>query len=52
MVTTIVKNLISEAITDPHIEDLPRIKNSQIMKLRRIGVDSVVELAEVKRILY
>jgi DNA repair protein RadA len=36
---------MSEAITDLHLEDLPGIKQSQIMKLKRIGIDSVLELA-------
>ena len=36
---------MSQAITDLHLEDLPGIKQSQIIKLKRVGVDSVLELA-------
>jgi predicted RecB family nuclease len=36
---------MSQAITDIHLGDLPGIKQSQIMKLKRIGIDSVLELA-------
>lgn len=36
---------MSEAITDVHLEDLPGIKQSQIMKLKRVGIDSVLGLA-------
>jgi DNA repair protein RadA len=36
---------MSQAITDLHLEDLPGIKQSQIMKLKRVGIDSVLELA-------
>jgi DNA repair protein RadA len=43
--TTHVKYHMSEAITDLHIEELGGIKQSQLMKLKRIGIDSVLELA-------
>ncbi len=36
---------MSQAITDLHLEDLNGIKTSQIMKLKRISIDSVLELA-------
>ena len=36
---------MSEAITDLHLEDLPGIKQSQIMKLKRIGIDENNEMA-------
>jgi DNA repair protein RadA len=35
----------SQAITDLHLEDLPGIKPLEISKLKRIGVESVLELA-------
>ena len=34
----------SQAITDLHLEDLPGIKPLEISKLKRIGVESVLEL--------
>jgi DNA repair protein RadA len=42
---TVVKKFMSQAITDLHLEDLPGIKQNQIMKLKRVGIDSVLELA-------
>jgi DNA repair protein RadA len=36
---------MSEAITDLRLEDLQGMKQSQIMKLKRVGIDSVLELA-------
>ena len=35
----------SQAVTDLHLEDLPGIKPVQIAKLKRIGIESVLELA-------
>ena len=35
----------SQAITDLHLEDLPNIKPLEITKLKRIGIESVLELA-------
>ena len=35
----------SQAITDLHLEDLPNIKPLEIAKLKRIGIESVLELA-------
>lgn len=35
----------SQAVTDLHLEDLPGIKTVQIAKLKRIGIESVLELA-------
>lgn len=35
----------SLAITDLHLEDLENIKSVQITKLKRIGIESVLELA-------
>jgi DNA repair protein RadA len=35
----------SQAITDLHLEDLPGIKPLEISKLKRIGIESVLELA-------
>ena len=35
----------SQAITDLHLEDLPNIKPLDITKLKRIGIESVLELA-------
>ena len=35
----------SQAITDLHFEDLPNIKPLEITKLKRIGIESVLELA-------
>src|SRR4029079_10478477 len=35
----------SQAITDLHLEDLPGIKPIELSKLKRIGVESVLELA-------
>ena len=45
--TSHVVNVImpSQAITDLHLEDLPGIKPLEISKLKRIGVESVLELA-------
>jgi DNA repair protein RadA len=36
---------MSQAIPDLHLEELPGIKHSQIMKLNRVGINSVLELA-------
>jgi DNA repair protein RadA len=36
---------MSEAISDLRLEDLDGIKQNQIMKLERVGIDSVLELA-------
>ena len=42
----VVNNLMpSQAITDLHLEDLPNIKPLDITKLKRIGIESVLELA-------
>ena len=35
----------SQAITELHLEDLPGIKPLEVAKLRRIGIESVLELA-------
>ena len=35
----------SQAITDLHLEDLPNIKPLELTKLKRIGIESVLELA-------
>jgi hypothetical protein len=35
----------SQAITDLHLEDLQNIKPLDITKLKRIGIESVLELA-------
>jgi hypothetical protein len=35
----------SQAITDLHLEDLPNIRPLDLTKLKRIGIDSVLELA-------
>ena len=37
----------SQAITDLHLEDLPGIKPLEISKLKRIGVESVLETGDV-----
>jgi DNA repair protein RadA len=36
---------MSQAITDIHLEDLPGIRPLQVAKLKRIGINSVLELA-------
>ena len=35
----------SKAITDLHLEDLPNIRPLDLTKLKRIGIESVLELA-------
>jgi predicted RecB family nuclease len=35
----------SQAVTELHLEDLPGIKPLDIAKLKRIGIESVLELA-------
>src|SRR4051794_12685733 len=35
----------SQAITDLHLEDLPNIRPVDLTRLKRIGIDSVLELA-------
>jgi DNA repair protein RadA len=37
--------MLSQAITDLHLEDLPNIRPLDITKLKRIGIESVLELA-------
>jgi DNA repair protein RadA len=45
-ISTVVKNIMSsQAVTGLHLEDLPGIKPIQIAKLKRIGIESVLELA-------
>ena len=42
----VVNNIMpSQAITELHLEDLPGIKPLEIAKLKRIGIESVLELA-------